>query len=45
MACVAGGVYLFNNVNKDINFFKVGETNMPFQVKPHTKIAHGGAPW
>jgi hypothetical protein len=45
MACVAGGWRLFNNVNKDMNIFKVGVTDMPFRAKPHTKIAHGGAPW
>jgi hypothetical protein len=45
MACVDRGQRLFNNVNNDINVFKVGVSDMPFRVRPHTKIAHDEAPW
>ncbi len=43
--CVDRERHLFNNINNDINFFKVGMSDMPFWVRPHTKTAHGGAPW
>ncbi len=45
MICVVRGGRLFNNVNKDVNLFKMGVSDMPFRAKPHIDIVHGGAPW
>jgi hypothetical protein len=42
---VVKGECLYNNINEDVNLFKVGVNDMPFRAKPHTKMAHGEALW
>jgi hypothetical protein len=44
-ASVDKGGHLSNSVNNDVNLFKVGVSDMPFQMRLHIKTAHGGAPW